>query len=103
MKTTESVLSAMTTGWLSHLSDIYGRKKILAFSVFGALFMCVYPLFLFVLVLTVDAIVCRDIIYIMVLEGKYAFAEHGEAFIIIAPVIEGFLGAQSTYNGLVHA
>ncbi|EIM81131.1 uncharacterized protein STEHIDRAFT_134780 [Stereum hirsutum FP-91666 SS1] len=83
VKTTESILSAATTGWLSHLSDVYGRKKVLAFSVFGALFM--------------------DIIYIMVLEAKYAFAEHGEAFIIIAPVIEGFLGAQSTYNGLVHA
>ena len=40
VKTTESILSAITTGWLSHLSDLYGRKKILGFSIFGALFMC---------------------------------------------------------------
>jgi hypothetical protein len=42
VKTTESILSAMTTGWLSHLSDRLGRKRILALSMFGALFMSVY-------------------------------------------------------------
>jgi hypothetical protein len=40
VKTTESILSALTTGWLSHQSDIYGRKRLLVVSVFGALFMC---------------------------------------------------------------
>ena len=44
VKTTESILSAITTGWLSHLSDRFGRKKILALSMFGALFMSVYRL-----------------------------------------------------------
>jgi hypothetical protein len=44
VKTTESILSAVTTGWLSHLSDMVGRKKILALSMFGALFMSVHPL-----------------------------------------------------------
>ena len=29
--------------------------------------------------------------------------EHGEAFIIAAPLVEGILGAQSTYNGITHA
>lgn len=41
VKTTESILSALTTGWLSHLSDRFGRKGILALSMFGALFMSV--------------------------------------------------------------
>jgi hypothetical protein len=41
VKTTESILSAVTTGWLSHLSDRFGRKGILALSMFGALFMSV--------------------------------------------------------------
>ena len=44
VKTTESILSAVTTGWLSHLSDMVGRKKILALSMFGALFMSVHAL-----------------------------------------------------------
>lgn len=83
VKTTESILSAITTGWLSHLSDLYGRKKILGFSIFGALFM--------------------DLVYILVSDTKSIIGSHGEAFIIAAPLIEGFLGAQSTYNGLTHA
>lgn len=46
VKTTESILSAITTGWLSHLSDVYGRKRILALTVSGALFMCIiFPFF----------------------------------------------------------
>ena len=44
VKTTESILSAATTGWLSHLSDRFGRKKILVLSMFGALFMSVQHL-----------------------------------------------------------
>ncbi|KAI0048291.1 MFS general substrate transporter [Auriscalpium vulgare] len=83
VKTTESVLSAVTTGWLSHLGDLYGRKKILGLSIFGALFM--------------------DFIYILVSSQNSFFGKHGEAFIITAPLIEGFLGAQSTYNGITHA
>ncbi|KAI0320781.1 major facilitator superfamily domain-containing protein [Amylostereum chailletii] len=83
VKTTESVLSAITTGWLSHLGDLYGRKKILSLSVFGALFM--------------------DFVYILVSDENSLFGRHGEGFIIAAPLIEGFLGAQSTYNGITHA
>ncbi|KAA1476081.1 hypothetical protein DENSPDRAFT_861057 [Dentipellis sp. KUC8613] len=83
VKTTESILSAITTGWLSHLGDVYGRKKILSISIFGALFM--------------------DFVYILVSDTKSIFSRHGEAFIIAAPLIEGILGAQSTYNGITHA
>ncbi|KAH8995633.1 major facilitator superfamily domain-containing protein [Lactarius akahatsu] len=83
VKTTESILSAMTTGWLSHLSDRYGRKGILALSMFGALFM--------------------DFVYILVSDPSTVFGRHGEAFIIVAPLVEGVLGAQSTYNGITHA
>ena len=46
VKTTESILSAATTGWLSHLSDRFGRKNILVLSMFGALFMSVEHLIL---------------------------------------------------------
>lgn len=41
--------------------------------------------------------------YILVSDTNSVFGQHGEAFIIAAPFIEGFLGAQSTYNGIVHA
>ncbi|KAF8499790.1 major facilitator superfamily domain-containing protein [Russula emetica] len=83
VKTTESILSAATTGWLSHLSDRFGRKKILVLSMFGALFM--------------------DFVYILVSDTSTLFGKHGETFIIIAPLVEGLLGAQSTYNGITHA
>ncbi|KAI9461197.1 major facilitator superfamily domain-containing protein [Lactarius psammicola] len=83
VKTTESILSAVTTGWLSHLSDRSGRKGILALSMFGALFM--------------------DFVYILVSNPSTVFGRHGEAFIIVAPLVEGVLGAQSTYNGITHA
>ncbi|KZV76316.1 MFS general substrate transporter [Peniophora sp. CONT] len=83
VKTTESILSAITTGWLSHLSDVYGRKKILALTVSGALFM--------------------DIVYILVSTPNTVFGRHGEAFIILAPLVEGFLGAQSLFGGITHA
>ncbi|KAI0305500.1 major facilitator superfamily domain-containing protein [Multifurca ochricompacta] len=83
VKTTESILSAVTTGWLSHLSDMFGRKKILVLTMFGALFM--------------------DFVYILVSDATTVFGRHGEAFIIVAPLVEGILGAQSTYNGITHA
>ncbi|KAI9507902.1 major facilitator superfamily domain-containing protein [Russula earlei] len=83
VKTTESILSAVTTGWLSHMSDMFGRKQILLLSMFGALFM--------------------DFIYILVSDPSTLFGRYGETFIVIAPLVEGILGAQSTYNGIVHA
>ncbi|KAI0283674.1 major facilitator superfamily domain-containing protein [Russula aff. rugulosa BPL654] len=83
VKTTESILSAATTGWLSHLSDRFGRKRILVLSMFGALFM--------------------DFVYILVSDTSTLFGKHAEALIIVAPLVEGLLGAQSTYNGITHA
>ncbi|KAI0036850.1 hypothetical protein K488DRAFT_33838, partial [Vararia minispora EC-137] len=83
VKTTESILSAITTGWMTHQSDIYGRKKLLAISIFGALFM--------------------DFVYILVSSTDTIFSQHGEAFIITAPLVEGLLGGQATFTGLTHA
>ncbi|KAH9956889.1 major facilitator superfamily domain-containing protein [Russula dissimulans] len=83
VKTTESILSAITTGWLSHLSDMFGRRRILLLSMFGALFM--------------------DFVYILVSDPSTLLGRHGEALIIVAPFVEGILGAQSTYNGITHA
>ena len=100
VKTTESILSAVTTGWLSHLSDMVGRKKILALSMFGALFMSVHDLGFH----NCSAnLAYRDLIYILVSDPSTVFGRHGEAFIIVAPLVEGILGAQSTYNGITHA
>jgi hypothetical protein len=77
---------------------MFGRKKILALSMFGALFMSVD------LVLRSSAdLVPRDFIYILVSDPSTVFGIHGEAFIIVAPLVEGLLGAQSTYNGITHA
>ena len=99
MKTTESILSAVTTGWLSHLSDMLGRKKILALSMFGALFMSANN---FRLLSSVN-LTYRDFVYILVSDPSTLFGRHGEAFIVVAPLVEGILGAQSTYNGITHA
>jgi hypothetical protein len=89
----------VTTGWLSHLSDISGRKKILALSMFGALFMSANNFGLG----SLTNLDYRDVVYILVSNASTLFGRHGEAFIIIAPLVEGILGAQSTYNGITHA
>ncbi len=89
----------MTTGWLSHLSDISGRKKILALSMFGALLMSVNNFGLG----SLTNLDYRDVVYILVSNVSTLFGRHGEVFIIIAPLVEGILGAQSTYNGITHA
>ncbi|KAI0313769.1 major facilitator superfamily domain-containing protein [Amylostereum chailletii] len=83
VKTTESVLSAITTGYLSHLGDRHGRKLVLSLSVFGALFM--------------------DVVYLLVSDTDSIFSAHGEGLIIAAPFVEGLLGAHPTYTGVTHA
>jgi hypothetical protein len=45
----------------------------------------------------------RDFVYILVSGSGSTFSKHGEAFIITAPLVEGFLGAQSMFSGLTHA
>lgn len=77
-----------------------GRKKILALSMFGALFMSVHD---FGLHSCLTNLACRDFVYILVSDASTVFGGHGEAFIIVAPLVEGILGAQSTYNGITHA
>jgi hypothetical protein len=66
---------------------------------FGALFMSVEHL---VLRNSADLFL-RDFVYILVSDPSTLFGRHGEAFIIVAPLVEGLLGAQSTYNGITHA
>jgi hypothetical protein len=78
---------------------MHGRKNILALSMFGALFMSVSHLELCDLL----NLVYRDFVYILVSDPSTLFGRHGEAFIIVAPLVEGILGAQSTYNGITHA
>ena len=77
-----------------------GRKKILALSMFGALFMFVRD---FGLHNCSTNLAYRDLIYILVSDASTVFGRHGEAFIIVAPLVEGILGAQSTYNSITHA
>jgi hypothetical protein len=66
---------------------------------FGALFMSVEHR-----ILSISAdLALRDFVYILVSDPSTLFGRHGEAFIIVAPLVEGLFGAQSTYNGITHA
>ncbi len=77
-----------------------GRKTILALSMFGALFLSVNN---FELDSSTNLGYTRDFAYILVSDVSTLFGRHGETFIIIAPLVKGILGAQSTYDGITHA
>ncbi|KAF9468036.1 hypothetical protein BDZ94DRAFT_837450 [Collybia nuda] len=81
--TVMSVLSAITTGFWSRLGDDYGRKPILVLFIIGALAM--------------------EFFYVLVMNPISIFGRYGEQFILVGPVLEGFVGAISSFNGIVHA
>ncbi|KAF8656207.1 hypothetical protein AX16_002643 [Volvariella volvacea WC 439] len=78
-----SVLSAIATGPWSRLGDAQGRKLILSLALFGALAM--------------------DIAFILAAQPDTALGRHGEQVILLGPIIDGFVGGLSTFNGVVHA
>ncbi|RXW17588.1 hypothetical protein EST38_g8265 [Candolleomyces aberdarensis] len=81
--TTMSVLSAISTGFWSRKGDVQGRKLILATFLIGALLM--------------------EAVFVLVMRPQSVFGRYGEKFILIGPIIEGFVGGLSTFNGVVHA
>ncbi|KAF5327010.1 hypothetical protein D9619_004881 [Psilocybe cf. subviscida] len=82
--TTMSVLSAISTGFWSRLGDTHGRKLILCTFLLGALLM--------------------EAVFVLVMRPNSIFGgRHAESFILVGPVIEGFVGGLSTFNGVFHA
>ncbi|PPQ67510.1 hypothetical protein CVT25_006051 [Psilocybe cyanescens] len=76
MTTTMGFLSALTTGWWGHFSERHGRTRVMAISTFG--------LFL------------TDLTFILVSTPSSPLSQHGHNLLLVAPVIEGFLGGWST-------
>ncbi|KAJ2915193.1 hypothetical protein MD484_g5221, partial [Candolleomyces efflorescens] len=81
--TTMSVLSAISTGFWSRRGDVQGRKLILATFFIGAILM--------------------EAVFVLVMRPQSIFGRYGEKFILVGPIIEGFVGGLSTFNGVVHA
>ncbi|KAF9048410.1 major facilitator superfamily domain-containing protein [Panaeolus papilionaceus] len=81
--TTMSVLSAISTGFWSRLGDTHGRKLILSTFLLGALLM--------------------EAVFVLVMRPDTIFGRHAERFILVGPIIEGFVGGLSTFNGVFHA
>ncbi|KAF8149882.1 major facilitator superfamily domain-containing protein [Crassisporium funariophilum] len=81
--TTMSVLSAISTGFWSRLGDTHGRKMILSAFLIGALLM--------------------ESVFVLVMRPNSIFGKYAEHFILVGPVLEGFVGGLSTFNGVVHA
>ncbi|PPQ71192.1 hypothetical protein CVT24_010010 [Panaeolus cyanescens] len=81
--TTMSVLSAISTGFWSRLGDTHGRKPILVSFLLGALLM--------------------ESVFVLVMRPDSIFGRHAEQLILVGPVVEGFVGGLSTFNGVFHA
>ncbi|KIL67629.1 hypothetical protein M378DRAFT_1022862 [Amanita muscaria Koide BX008] len=81
--TTMSVLSAVTTGFWSRLGDAYGRKPIFIMFLTGAIFM--------------------EFVFVLVMRPNTVFGRYAEHLILLGPIVEGFVGALATLNGVVHA
>lgn len=81
--TTMSVLSAISTGFWSRLGDAHGRKLILSTFLIGALLM--------------------EAVFVLVMRPNSLFGRYAEHLILVGPILEGFVGGLSTFNGVVHA
>ncbi|KAI0748590.1 MFS general substrate transporter [Daedaleopsis nitida] len=82
MTTTMGVLSCMTTAWWGSMSDRYGRTRVLGCAVVGVLTMdlCFLSVFWF-----------------------YRYIPGGYWFLVLGPLVEGFLGGQALIGGTIHA
>ncbi|KAJ6531844.1 major facilitator superfamily domain-containing protein [Mycena capillaripes] len=81
--TTMSILSSASTGLWSQWGDIRGRKIIFCVSIVGFITM--------------------ELVFILVSGSISAITRRAEAFILAGPVLEGFAGGLSVFNGVVHA
>ncbi|KIL59415.1 hypothetical protein M378DRAFT_14842 [Amanita muscaria Koide BX008] len=78
-----NILSSVTTGFWSRLGDAYGRKPIFIMYLIGAIFM--------------------ESVFVLVMRPNTIFSNYSEHFILLGPIVEGFLGAAPTFVGLLHA
>ncbi|KAJ3878225.1 major facilitator superfamily domain-containing protein [Lentinula edodes] len=81
--TVMSVLSALATGPWSRWGDFHGRKPLLFFTLSGAFSM--------------------ELVYLLVTRENTPFHSYAEQFIMVGPVLDGFVGGLSAFNGVVHA
>lgn len=94
-----NILSAITTGFWSRLGDIHGRKPVLALFLAGALAMYCHIHFSLRITYTCH----REVFHVLVMNSESIFGAYAEQFILVGPVIEGLVGALSSYNGIVHS
>lgn len=45
----------------------------------------------------------REAVFMLVMRPDSIFGRHAEKTILIGPILEGFVGGISTFNGVVHA
>ncbi len=45
----------------------------------------------------------REAVFVLVMKPDSMFGRHAERFILVGPIIEGFVGGLSTFNGVTHA
>ena len=95
-----NVLSAITTGYWSRLGDIHGRKPVLALFLAGALAMCCHVIST---PLRITYPCHREAFHVLVMNPDSIFGVYAEQFILVGPILEGLVGALSSYNGIVHS
>lgn len=83
MFTIVGVLSVCTTAWWGHYGQKHGRTKVLAASTLGALF--------------------TDLAFVLIATPSSPFSRHNHKFLLLAPIIEGILGGQSTLHAAISA
>ena len=96
-----NILSAITTGFWSRLGDNHGRKPVLALFLAGALAMYCH---VYICRLTDDTYSHpREVVHVLVMNPDSIFGIYAEQFILVGPILEGLVGALSSYNGIVHS
>ncbi|KAJ7494798.1 major facilitator superfamily domain-containing protein [Mycena galericulata] len=78
-----NVLSSISTGLWSQWGDSRGRKIVFCVSMVGFIVM--------------------ELVFVLVSGSISAITRRAEAFILVGPVLEGFCGGLSVFNGVVHA
>lgn len=103
MVTTMGLLSALTTGWWGHFGERHGRTKVLAIATSGLFFTRVFFIMKLPFVPLLTDLYFRDLMFILVSTPNSPLSSHGHKLLIIAPIIEGFLGGWSTLQSATSA
>lgn len=45
----------------------------------------------------------REAVFVLVMRPQSFFGKYAEHLILVGPILEGFVGGLSTFNGVVHA